>query len=215
MKGNSFSLYLIRHGQSAINATPDMIGQSATTPLTDLGVDQARRLKEHLDHKQIAFDLTFSSNYVRALDTANIVTANYAIKPIVREELREYSAGDWAFQSRKAMITPEVQLEMASLTNTFLPPNGESLHQVERRVGKWLEDEVLYNQSVIEQSGKNKDFKIGVFSHGMTIKCLLHYIMGFDQSFTWKIDIYNTSITKLSFGEFGWRLNSINDTSHL
>ena len=49
----------------------------------------------------------------------------------------------------------------------------------------------------------------------MTIKCLLHYVMGFDQSFTWKLDIQNTSMSKLYFGPEGWRLLGINDHAHL
>lgn len=39
--------------------------------------------------------------------------------------------------------------------------------------------------------------------------------MGFDKSFTWKIEIDNTSISKLSFGELGWKLHTINDCGHL
>jgi broad specificity phosphatase PhoE len=213
---NAFTLYLIRHGQSEVNATPDMIGQGATTPLTKLGMDQAAALRDHLDSKRIVFDKVFSSDYTRALETAKIVSERQQYPIHIRSALREYSAGDWAFQSRKEVITPEIQLKMGYLTSSFLPPNGESLHQVERRASKWLEDDILYNQPAIEFSAAIKrPAKIAVFSHGMTIKCLLHYIMGFDQSFTWKIDLENTSVTTVSFGEVGWKLNGVNDTSHL
>jgi broad specificity phosphatase PhoE len=41
------------------------------------------------------------------------------------------------------------------------------------------------------------------------------YIMGFDKSFTWKISIDNTSVTKLYFNEAGWGLDYINNTAHL
>jgi broad specificity phosphatase PhoE len=53
------------------------------------------------------------------------------------------------------------------------------------------------------------------FSHGMTIKCLLHYVLGYDKSMAWKVTIDNTSISQLYFGREGWRLLSINDHAHL
>jgi broad specificity phosphatase PhoE len=108
---------------------------------------------------------------------------------------------------------------MGNFNVNFLPPGGESLSQVERRASKWLDDEIIYNEDMFDKckfySDKGEKAKIAVYSHGMTIKTLLHYIVGFDKSFIWKISIDNTSITHLSFGEKGWALHSINDTSHL
>ncbi len=49
----------------------------------------------------------------------------------------------------------------------------------------------------------------------MTIKCLLHHIMGFDKHLTWKVTIDNTSVSRLHFGKDGWRILSINDSAHL
>jgi broad specificity phosphatase PhoE len=130
------------------------------------------------------------------------------------EELREYNAGDWLGGKREDIFIEAIELRMERLNNTFQPPNGESMNQVERRASKWLEDEILYNKALI-QPDMDIPLNIAVFSHGMTIKCLLHYIMGFDKNFTWKINIDNTSVTKLSFNHRGWFLNSINDCSHL
>src|ERR1700723_1160448 len=166
-----FTLYLIRHGQSEVNAQPDLIGQAANTQLTAHGRLQAERLMLALQERHLIFDKIFSSDYVRAMDTAKIATSFVGNpSPIICPELREYSAGDWAFGSRKEIITPTIQLQMSYLGSAFLPPNGESLHQVERRASKWLEDNILYNEYL-----KERHLNIGVFSHGMTIKCLLRY----------------------------------------
>lgn len=209
-------LYLIRHGQSEVNTNPDLIGQDATTQLTELGKNQAVALRDHFENRKLFFDAHYSSDYTRALDTAKIVAKPNPI--ILHSALREYSAGDWKHGSRKEILTPAIQLKMASLNNTFQPPHGEALNQVERRVSLWLEETILYNDKVIEMSKRPEPPKFAVFSHGMTIKCLLHYVLGFDKSMTWKIDIDNTSVTTLSFnlrGEVGWRLHGVNDTSHL
>lgn len=91
---------------------------------------------------------------------------------------------------------------------------------VERRASKWLEDAILYNKDMIRETGMRgaasmEPMEIAVFSHGMTIKTLLHYIMGFDHDFIWKLTLENTSISKLYFGKDGWRLLTINDYAHL
>lgn len=217
---NEFYLYLIRHGQTPTNLDGNTIGQTGDSPLTERGREQAQLLGERLAYKDpISLDRIYSSDYVRAHETAKIATGNN--QPIILvPELREYSAGDWIGGNRTETHNVPTLLRMAALTNTFLPPNGESLHMVERRASKWLEDNILYNKLVQEEAQRRHDNKLPpqnilAFSHGMTIKCLLHYIMGFDQSFTWKLTLDNTSISKLYFGMTGWRLISINDQAHL
>jgi broad specificity phosphatase PhoE len=215
---NEFNLYLVRHGQSEINALPDMMGQKADSQLTELGRRQAHLLKYRFEERGESFDYVYSSNYDRALDTAKIVVPKSHIE--VTPALREYSAGDWTATKRSQVITPQVLRKMGYLANAFLPPNGESMHQVERRASTWLEETVLYNPDKIEEATHRQALKlpkmnIVVFSHGMTIKCLLHYIMGFDQSFTWKLTLENTAVSQLVFGEEGWRLITINDHAHL
>ena len=219
LEQNKFTLYLIRHGQSEVNVKADQMGQDPETPLTELGRSQAAQLGAALTKRHIRFDQIFSSDYTRALDTAKITTQSYYMPQLtITPELREYDAGDWKGSLRQEILTPEVRLRMGSLNQFFLPPNGESLNQVSRRASRWLEDVILYNPHVIKHTelrGKDNPYQIGVFSHGMTIKCLLQHILGFDKGMTWKIDIWNTSVTTLSFGEEGWRLHGINDTSHL
>ena len=215
---NSFYLYLIRHGQSEVNIQPDMVGQSGESRLTDKGKDQAALLGERLFRKEkLSADYVFSSDYRRAAETCSIATSFHPIvvAPSYHAELREYSAGDWTGGSRKEIYNTLTLLRMAAMNNGFLPPNGESMHQVERRASRWLEDTVLYNEEFIRKAALGDKPNVFVFSHGMTIKCLLHYIMGFDQSFTWKVTLENTSISKLYFGAEGWRLLSINDHAHL
>jgi len=217
---NEFYLYLIRHGQSEFNTMPDRMGQFSDTPLTEKGQQQAWKLNERFKKERQKFDKVFSSDYVRAHDTAKIAVCGDYSNIILDHAIREYSAGDWNGASRKKELTSEVRLKMGLLTSGFLPPNGESMHMVERRASQWLEDTILYNKDMIaEATARHKAGKapmeIAAFSHGMTIKCLLHYVMGFDQSFIWKLTLENTSITKLYFGAEGWRLLTINDHAHL
>lgn len=215
-----FNLSLIRHGQSEVNILPDVIGQSSDTPLTKHGKRQARALGNRFVMTGEYFDYIYSSDYVRAFDTAYISKGESSQSIIIDEDLREYDAGDWLSCSRSKIMTDNIRFKMAYLDNTFLPPNGESLNQVERRASRWLEDNIIYNKEFMDFcqwkiDNDHPPLNIAVFTHGMTIKTLLHYIMGFDKSFTWKINIDNTSVTKLSFSKIGWRLQYLNDASHL
>jgi len=215
---HEFYLTLIRHGQSTTNQNPDLMGQAPDVPLSDKGIKQAQRLWERLATVIQPFDEFYCSTYVRAIQTAEIAT-NYNRHLTYVHDLREYSAGDWTGASRSETVTLPVAARMNLLNYNFLPPNGEALAQVERRASLWLENEILYNKEKQNKAASlSKDRQVVnyyVFSHGMTIKCLLHYILGFDKSLTWKFSIENTSISQLYFGQDGWRLISINDHAHL
>lgn len=219
IENNEFILRLIRHGESEINATPDIMGQMPNTALTDKGREQARKLRTRFLKKNEKFDLIYSSPYDRAYNTAQLSIPNEKQEIILAPEIREYDAGAWTGISRSNTLTDLVKTRMNYLNHSFLPPNGESFAMVERRASKWLENEILYNPKMIEKSHTKKlegePLNIVCFSHGITIKSILHYIIGFDKSFSWKISIDNTSITKLSFSEDGWRLLCINDCCHL
>jgi phosphoserine phosphatase len=222
LEHNEFYLYLVRHGQSEINAMPDMVGQKADSRLTEKGKNQAKLLGQRLVKEKI--DHVYSSDYIRAAETCKIALqeAEAGVMPIFAPEIREYSAGDWTHAKRHEVHNIPTVLRMAAMTSGFCPPNGESMHMVERRASKWLEDKILYNKDRIEETAARaaaglKPQSIYLFSHGMTIKCLLHYVMGFDQSFLWKLTLENTSISKLYFNsnKEGWRLLTINDHAHL
>lgn len=221
LDNNEFYLTLVRHGQSTTNENPDLMGQEGDTPLSENGRNQAAKLGVRLAKYEKNIDLVYSSHYTRAYDTAKLALLNVPHTGIkLAADLREYSAGDWTHASRSETITLPVQARMGLMAHGFLPPNGESLHQVERRAGAWVENNILYNKEIIEnakalRSRGEAPQNIFCFSHGMTIKCLLHYVMGFDQNFTWKVTIDNTSMSKLYFGKDGWRLLSINDCAHL
>lgn len=207
-----FDMLLIRHGQSTTNANPDLMGQRGNVPLSELGIKQAEALGRSL--KDSYFDFIYSSDYTRALDTAKLACPLRLIS--TSPLLREYCAGDWTGVNRHTAVTQDVKLEMNYLNGAFKPPGqtGESLNMVQRRATQWLDDAIIYNNMMVNLS-QTKKLNIAVFSHGMTIKTLLQYIMGFDRSFMWKVNMSNTGVCRLSFDKEGWRVNCINDTSHL
>ena len=101
-----FELYLIRHGESETNATPDVIGQDSNVKLTENGKFQAGLLKKRLTCPP---DRVYSSSYVRALETAKIVfpTPREIAKIRIVDELREYKDEDAWSSMRYTMMAAQ------------------------------------------------------------------------------------------------------------
>ena len=193
---HNIHIFLCRHGESEGNTVfPDVIGQSSSSPLTKKGKEQAKLLGKRFEKEGIKFDRCFSSSFIRAAETTKIVAGELSHKePLyLFNELIEYSAGDWRGKVRSEVFWDINNIRKVGTLNMgfkFPGKDGDALFQVERRASTWLEDNIIYNEKVLAIAEKQKT-KFLVMSHGMTIRCLLHYIMGFDQSFIWNIDIDN------------------------
>lgn len=85
-------ILLLRHGQSEWNAEGRWQGQSDIA-LTDLGRQQAFAASQRLG----VVDAIVCSDLVRASDTAQILSAQLGVGPVIVEPLfRERDAGEWS-----------------------------------------------------------------------------------------------------------------------
>ncbi len=208
----SLDIYLIRHAESIMNVEhPELInGRSNESPLSDLGRIQAGKLGLYLAAEEVHFDEVYSSPAVRAIGTANLACyyVKYPLeKIVVCDELQEQSQGDWEGKPRAPLYTPDVIAAMNSDNWNFKAPNGESQKDVEERMLEWVNDKLLprYEQGLT----------VGVFSHGMSIRCFFRGIMESSPKNTYKIEIDNTAITRFRYARNGWHLVTLNDTTHL
>ena len=208
-KNTSITLYIVRHAESTANLEKKKIyGRSHKVLLTPKGENQALRLGKELKRMRIKFDKVYSSISTRALMTAEIALSEieFPKKEIIKtEELVEYSVGDWAGKIREEVYTPEIRFQMNTMGPFFTPPQGESLMMVQKRLLPWLFDEIIYNEKHL-----GHEVNIGVFTHAMTIKTLLHYAMGFNDRLIHRVRIDNASLTSLRFTEDGWYVDYVN-----
>lgn len=213
-KQTQFSIYLIRHAESEMNQTPELIaGRNPNSPLTSKGEKQAKMLGMHLYRNGIIFGSVYSSSLLRSRMTAELVLAemgkhNDSIADT--PELVEFTQGDWEGKPRDEIYTPEVLQYMNTKGALFVPPKGESQLMVEHRVSSWFMEEILHNPNYLD-----KNSTIAIFSHGLTIKCFLHFVMNFDERLIYRIRLDNTSVCKLRFTHEGWFIDTLNNTSHL
>lgn len=83
-------IYMIRHGQTLFNKQSKIQG-FCDSPLTELGIKQAKIARKHLDDLGIQFDEAYSSTSERAIDTLQIITD---IPFKTDKNLREWNFGD-------------------------------------------------------------------------------------------------------------------------
>jgi broad specificity phosphatase PhoE len=85
-------LLLVRHGETDWNAEGRLQGQT-DRPLSDYGRRQARQLADELESE--VFQAIYSSDLVRARETAEIVGRRLAIPVELDPDLREKDWGTW------------------------------------------------------------------------------------------------------------------------
>jgi len=207
-------IIFIRHAESAVNAlaVPIVGGQSNAAPITEKGKEQALLLGERLKKEYPTFDALISSTAVRTQQTASIAleVANITTPSLIRTDaLLELDQGDWEGEKRTNIYTPELINHINTDNWNFKAPNGESQRDVENRVVDWI----LRNIVEKYKGGKRT---VGIFGHGIAIKCFLRWMLGYEARMTHKIWIENTSLTICKYNrEKGWFLDAMNDYSHL
>ena len=86
-------ILLARHGETDWNSQGRWQGH-ADRPLNDVGREQARELAEALADRTI--DVVYSSDLIRAHETARIVADRLGLTVEVDAGLREVDVGDWS-----------------------------------------------------------------------------------------------------------------------
>jgi len=93
---NYCTFYIIRHGQTEWNLR-EIIQGHKNSPLTEIGIQIAKQHEENL--KNIHFDAVFSSDTLRAKQTADIITLRRNIAVKTTQLLRERNFGKYEGRS--------------------------------------------------------------------------------------------------------------------
>ncbi len=123
-------LYIIRHCQTAGNASFKLQGAKTPGQLTERGRLQLAALKRFFSQEKI--QTVYSSPLERALQTARGLSTN---KPVTRPELNEIDFGDLEGTTHEETKAQEPDLfDQIFDTPTKRFPNGESLQDVQNRI---------------------------------------------------------------------------------
>ena len=132
-------LCLVRHGQTDWNLEGRYQGQS-DVPLNENGLAQAKSLTEQL--KGQTFSAIYSSDLMRARQTAELIAKMLGITMQIEPRLREINQGEWEgvlvddIKARYAEIWSQRTVDPANVR----PPGGETVGEVATRVYAALDD---------------------------------------------------------------------------
>ncbi|AMQ06544.1 histidine phosphatase family protein [Sporosarcina psychrophila] len=203
------NIILIQHCQSEHHIN-NMSGGWTDTPLTDLGRKQAKligdKLKEEIvDNNEYAF---YSSDLLRAAQTAEIIGNQINLKVIKNKGLREINTGvaagktkDWARENRIPRKNSGFDLDYQEFKD------GETWREFYSRVCSCMDR--IYE---MEKGGN-----LLIVTHGGTLGYIIAWWMKFEPKRI--VNAYFSSsvggITVLSQNSFQQNvLNKFNDTSH-
>lgn len=200
-------IYFVRHGETLWNTLKIFQGRS-NSPLTELGVEQAKKLSRHLEN--INFTKIYSSPQERALQTAKLLLGNRSMEIVTINEFQEINMGK-VEGIPKDEFEKNYPIEYHNFWNNAIEYNpnayhGESYDEILERVKVGLEKLIR----------ENSDGDILVISHGVTLKAIFNIIngKGIDE-FSKQPVPDNTSTTVVEYDSNRFKIIKFSDTEHL
>lgn len=120
-------LYLMRHGQTLFNVRRKVQG-SCDSPLTELGIKQAKIAGQYFKNNNISFDHAYCSTSECASDTLELVT-NMEYKRL--KGLKEWNFG--VFEGESEDLNPKLPYK-----DFFVQYGGEDEMEIRQRVADTL-----------------------------------------------------------------------------
>lgn len=197
--------YLIRHGETSWNKDNRIQGWTDIS-LSELGLKQAFVLAQAL--KDIPIHYVYSSDLMRAHQTAQAYESMTGKKAIKDALLREIHFGQWEGKTWQEIIDENKDAYGSGLydnpdSRTHL---GESMNMFKKRAASHF-------RSIIERHPFDH---VALFTHGGNIRMIILEILNQDIDFKNHIQIDNASITVIDKNHEGKLvIVSINDTTHL
>ncbi len=156
------TIYFIRHGQSKGNATRSFLGHT-DWDLTELGYAQAERTA--LYFKDIKIDKIYSSDLIRAQNTAKPLSKLKGIEVILEPRIREIYAGDWetkCVEDIEKIYAEDYSLWLNDIGNSKAT-GGESVREVYKRA----------YEAIIDIVNQNLGKTVVIVAHGCVIRSLM------------------------------------------
>lgn len=194
----------MRHAESIWNAEHRIQGQ-LDPPLSADGRRQAERLGRRLASKRFAG--FYTSDLLRASETAQVIGQATGLEPEAKVELREIFLGEWEGLTIEELARryPQAWASWTAEPSWDLVPGGEGAAVFEARVAAGL-DAIL---------ARHQHGDVLVVTHGGVIQVALHRIIGRPSDGLFPFRIQNASISVIERRNGRIVVGGVNDTSHL
>jgi len=190
-------LYLIRH------CNPDYSMEKAVgdfnMPLSKIGFDQRAYLTKRT--AKLELDKVYSSQLLRAQETARPTAEMFNKKLIIDERLNEIDWTDW-YRIKYFNMSEKMRVKR---------------FKQYRRLDQQLDDmQIQARRLISEIYNHSKGKRVALFCHGNIIKTIITSILNSDIIGFLSLEIFQSSITKLVIDRDGYiKINYINNIGHL
>ncbi len=195
-------IYIVRHGDKAEGAYFNPILRQRDQPLSEPGEARAARLCAYFE--PIDVSAIYTSEYLRAKQTARYVAEQKGLVPIVDRRLNEIDAGlvDGLSEAQMREQYPEFYADFFSCTKDVRCPGGENGAEVHARQQSLLAD--------IIQNGRD----VLLFSHEGYIRLLACLVLGLPPYRRNRFWIDFCGITEMEYRpeRDDWRIIRVNHT---
>ena len=179
-------IYIIRHGQTALNKTMALQGRS-DHPLNETGEEQARAVGEWFRKQGITFTRIYTSPLIRAVQTAHLVAGDQ-VPVTVDERLIEMDYGPYEGIDLKDP-PPEIITFFLDFVHNPAPEGMEQLSEVVARLGDFLED-------LRPQAGEGN---ILLSAHAISMKGALEYLTPESKGAYWSTTLSNCALFRTEY----------------
>lgn len=197
-------ILLIRHGETLWNQQGRMQGQH-DSPLTPLGLQQARQLAERL--KSASFHALYSSDLGRAHQTARCIADATGHEIVADSGLRERSFGIFEGLTNAEIEKrhPDLYVPFARRDPHFAMPGGESASQFRERCVGTLE------RIVQRHEGET----LVAVTHGLVLDALYRTACGMALEVARGFPLLNCSVNTFRYERGRWLAIAVCDVTHL
>jgi broad specificity phosphatase PhoE len=198
-------IWLVRHGETQLNAGGETYTGWNDHPLTELGVRQAELTAKRLAREPVT--QVFSSGLARAEETARIIAEPHGLQVGTRPSLNEAHYGNWVGRTRTEIMAedPEFFASWDKDAEHVRIPGGETFAETTERAYNQI-SQIAYdlpNQTAV------------VVAHKAVNRLILCRILGYPLSEYRQIGQSNCALNLLLWENGYWLVESINDTFHL
>lgn len=198
---NPTTFFLIRHGETEWNRAGRWQGL-ADVPLSAEGRAQADALADRLLHEHVTVDQVYSSDLIRAWNTAQIVAQRLYMSVQPLPALREIDVGAWSGLTRAEIVARFP----GAFSTQHSAPDGEQQAAFWQRI----------TGAVLHLAEQHAGERLMLVTHGGVIRALLGRIYAWrGEEATHVPPITNTSITEVQCFAGQWHMERISDGAHL
>lgn len=197
-------IIFVRHGQTIWNNLGKYQGHT-DIPLSTVGIIQAQKTAQRLAKENIV--AIYSSDLMRARQTAEIIGSKHNLAINYSKGLREINFGHWEGKTYQEIEKEDPQLLQQWIEDPekLKIPDGETFSELRDRAFRVINDILA----------KHDQETVLVVAHGGTISTILCKVLGMDLKNMWQIKQSNSAISIIEFYDKKGIVTSFNDTYHL